>query len=126
MTRSKSKLSRWVTRGAFAVIACAAFTMVSAEQAQAQFYGGRGGGFSLTIGNGGFGNYGGGGFNSFNNFNRGYGGFNNFEAMATVVDSTTSTQVTDTSRSEAIIEAAVMAVGTVAIATDRMAGIKPL
>ena len=78
MTRSKSKLSRWVTRGAFAAIACAAFTMVSAEQAQAQFYGGRGGGFSLTIGNGGFGNFGGGGFNSFNSFNRGYGGFNNF------------------------------------------------
>ena len=75
MTHSKSKLSRWVKRGAFAAIACAAFTMISAEQAQAQFYGGRGGGFSLTIGNGGFG---GGGFNNFNSFNRGYGGFNNF------------------------------------------------
>ena len=76
MAHSKSKLSRWVTRSAFALIACAASTMVSAEQAQAQYYGGRGGGFSLTIGNGGFGNFGGVGFNNFNNFNRGYGGFN--------------------------------------------------
>ena len=79
MTRSKSKLSRWVTRGAFAAIACAAFTMISAEKAQAQFYGGRGGGFSLTIGNGGFSNFNR-GYGGFNNFNRGYGGFNNFNS----------------------------------------------
>ena len=90
MTHSKSKLSRWVKRGAFAAIACAAFTMISAEQAQAQFYGGRGvsvgsfgRGLSINIGGGGF-NRGYGGFNSgygnFNSFNRGYGGFNNFNS----------------------------------------------
>ena len=83
------KLSKWVKRSALAAIACAAFTMVSAEQAQAQYYGGRGGGFSLTIGNGGFGNFGGlnyGGFNrgfggiNYGGFNRGYGGFNSFNS----------------------------------------------
>jgi len=71
------KLSRWVKRGAFTLIACAALAMISAEQAQAQYYGGRGvsigsfgrgGGLSISIGNSGFSRgYGGG-------FSRGYGG----------------------------------------------------
>ena len=83
-----SKLSKWVKRSALALVACAAFAMVSAEQAQAQFYGGRGvsvgtfgRGLSINIGGGGF-NRGFGGFNSgfggynYGGFNRGYGGFN--------------------------------------------------
>ena len=77
------KISRWLKRGAFAVIACAAIAMVSAEQANAQFYGGRGisinsglRGFNLNIGNGfnrGL-NYGG------LNYGRGYGGYGNFNS----------------------------------------------
>ena len=82
---TKSKLSRWVKRSAFAVIVCATFAMVSAEQAQAQYYGGRGfnrGGLSINIGRGGFsyGNFGGGGFNRGYGGYGGYGGFNNFNS----------------------------------------------
>ena len=75
---TKLKLSKWVKRSAFTVIACAALVMISADQADAQYYGGRGfssfnsfgGGFGrgysgLSYGNG-FSNRG------FNNFNSGY------------------------------------------------------
>ena len=82
---TNSKLSRWVKRGAFMVIAFAAFTMISAEQAQAQYYGGGrgisigsyggGGGISLSIGNSGFnrGSYYGGYGRGYSGYGGGYG-----------------------------------------------------
>ena len=78
---NKSKLLKWIKRGAITMIACAAVFAVSAEQANAQFYNSRGfsngnfgrTGISLNIGTGGvgFGNYGRSNFNGFNS------GFNN-------------------------------------------------
>ena len=82
---TQSKLSRWFKRGALAMVACAAIVMVSADQAKAQFYGGRGisinsglRGFNLNIGNGinGF-SYGRGlgyrrGFSTYGGLNSGY------------------------------------------------------
>lgn len=82
----KSKLSRWLMRGAFTLAAVAAVSVLSAEQANAQYYGGnrgisissfgRGGGVSLNYGYGnrsGFGGYGGGrGYSGYN------GGYNNY------------------------------------------------
>ena len=69
-----SKLSRLLKRGAFTLVACAAISVLSAEQADAQYYsGGRG----ISIGS--FG--GGGGFNlSYGNFSPryGYGGGRGF------------------------------------------------
>ena len=69
---TQSKISKWFKRGAFSMIACAAVMMVSAEQANAQYYGrgfnngfGRSG-LSINIGTGGFNRGFGGGFNSFN------------------------------------------------------------
>ncbi len=76
---TKSTLSRWLMRGAFTLAAVAAVSVLPAEQANAQFYGGsrgfssgsygRGGGISLSVGNVGLnygygGGYGGGAYRS--------------------------------------------------------------
>ena len=79
---SKSKLSRWLMRSVFTLAAVAAVSALSAEQANAQYYGGRGisvgsfgrgGGFNLSYGNrSSFGGYGGRGFSGYNR------GFNSY------------------------------------------------
>lgn len=79
----KSKLSRWLIRSAFTLAAVATVSVLSAEQANAQFYGGgrgisvgsfRGGGISVNYGNrSGFGGYGGG--RGYSGYSR---GFNNY------------------------------------------------
>ena len=82
----KSKLSRWLMRSVFTLAAVAAVSVLSAEQASAQYYGGgrgisvgsfgRSGGFNLSYGNrssfGGYG-YGGRGFSGYSR-----GGYNNY------------------------------------------------
>ena len=83
----KSKLSRWLMRGAFTLAAVAAVSVLSAEQANAQYYGGRGisissfgrgGGVSLNYGYGnrsGFGGYGYSGGRGYSGYNRGYNNY---------------------------------------------------
>ena len=80
----KSKLSRWLMRSVFTLAAVVAVSVLSAEQANAQFYGGGRGisvgsfgrGVSLNYGysnRSGFGGYG--GSRSYSGYNR---GFNNY------------------------------------------------
>ena len=81
----KSKLSRWIIRSAFTLAAVATVSVLSAEQANAQFYGGgrgisvgsfRGGGISVNYGNrSSFGGYGYGGGRGYSGYSR---GFNNY------------------------------------------------
>lgn len=62
---TKSKLTRWLMRGAFTLAAVVAVSVLSAEQANAQFYGSSRG---ISVGS-----FGRGVTVSFGNFNRGYG-----------------------------------------------------
>ena len=81
----KSKLSRWLMRSVFTLAAVAAVSVLSAEQANAQFYGGgrgisvgsfgRSGGFKLIYGNrSSFGGYGYGG-RGFSGYSRGFNSY---------------------------------------------------